>query len=107
MFNMPYPAATPAPPVDQVVTDPSRGGWLVSLGAFATRQNAEVLLGRVGAQRYQGQALPIQIQDSRVDGRNLYRVRVGPYPSRDEADRVARFIVLQSGVDTVRVVQNR
>ena len=63
-------AASPAP----------TGGWAVQLGSFSSRANADQLAEWCREQGYGVRVLPGQ--DS---GRTLYRVRVGPYASRDEA----------------------
>jgi rare lipoprotein A len=56
----------------------------VQAGAFSTEENATRLLERL---RGQGVAKSF-VREDRVDGRTLYRVRVGPIPSVNEFDRV-------------------
>lgn len=63
-------AASPAP----------AGGWAVQVGSFSSRANADQLAKWCREQGYGARVLPGQ--DS---GRTLYRVRAGPYASRDEA----------------------
>ncbi|HKQ16680.1 MAG TPA: septal ring lytic transglycosylase RlpA family protein [Steroidobacteraceae bacterium] len=70
-------AAPPTPPpIPQVL--------FVQAGAFATEANATRLLERL---RTQGVEKSFVREDT-VDGRVLYRVRVGPIPSVNEFDRV-------------------
>src|SRR5262245_10410757 len=70
-------AAPPTPPpIPQVL--------FVQAGAFATEANATRLLERL---RTQGVEKSFVREDT-VDGRALYRVRVGPIPSVNEFDRV-------------------
>jgi|HubBroStandDraft_3_1064219.scaffolds.fasta_scaffold11044_3 DedD protein len=82
----PPPAAKnppPAPPPSASIASPSApaagdaGGWMVQLGSFASRGNAEHLAQKVHAQ---GFAVSVSQGSS---GRRLYRVRVGP--ARDRA----------------------
>jgi DedD protein len=65
-------AAAPSPPAAG-----DAGGWMVQLGSFASRANAEHLAQKVHAQ---GFAVSVSQGSS---GRRLYRVRVGP--ARDRA----------------------
>ena len=70
-------AAPPAPPQ-------AAQTLFVQAGAFSTEENASRLLERL---RGQGIAQSFMRED-RVNGRSLYRVRVGPIPSVNEFDRV-------------------
>ena len=69
------PSASVAPPSAPAAGD--AGGWMVQLGSFASRVNAEHLAQKVHAQ---GFAVSVSQGSS---GRRLYRVRVGP--ARDRA----------------------
>lgn len=70
-------AAPPAPP-------PAPEALYVQAGAFASESNAARLQEQL---RTQGVEKTF-IREDRVDGRTLYRVRVGPIPSVNEFDRV-------------------
>ncbi|MGE3774255.1 MAG: SPOR domain-containing protein [Gammaproteobacteria bacterium] len=71
----PVPAApTPTPKTEQ---------WSVQLGSFASRANAEKLLGRVQATGVEGFILPLT-----EGGKTSFRVRAGPVASRAAADRL-------------------
>jgi DNA-binding beta-propeller fold protein YncE len=84
-------AASAAPRPDSVLTQgdttPRRttGGYIVSFAALLSeeraRQTAEQI--RVGEERPRVQPTP-------RDGSTIYRVILGPYPTREEADRVGR-----------------
>jgi rare lipoprotein A len=80
-------AAVPPAPL------PGRGGagsgaFYIQVGAFASRANAEALRRRLGAA---GDIL-LSISEAFVDGRTLYRVRVGPIDDVEIADSlVARL----------------
>lgn len=79
--------APPAPPqADETL--------YVQAGAFGTRENAARLLERL---RAQGVAKCFVREDT-INGRTLYRVRVGPIPNVNEFDRVlARLRALGIG----------
>jgi rare lipoprotein A len=70
-------AAPPTPP-------PASDTLYVQAGAFATQSNAARL-----QEQLRGQGVEKTfIREDQVDGRTLYRVRVGPIPSVNEFDRV-------------------
>lgn len=65
---------------------PAGRAW-IQAGAFAERGNAEkarAQLARLG---------PVAVSPSPVGGRGLYRVRVGPLPSFDDADRLLAQVI--------------
>ncbi len=76
----PQPIAT-AVAVSPVI--PEAGGLYLQLGAFGSMENAEIFRARL-VRELDWNREPIQI--SRKD--NLYRVRMGPYNSREEADAI-------------------
>lgn len=83
----PPPPAKPPPapaPKPKPQPSPQRSGWAVQLGSFANRDNASRLAGEVSARGYDTYLLPLE-----RDGRTLYRVRVGPRPSRAAAQELA------------------
>lgn len=63
---------------------PSQGALYVQVGAFASRDNAERL-----RERFRDLDAPVRIEENAADERKLYRVRLGPLPSVDAADRLA------------------
>ena len=77
----PPPAGT-AVVVSPVI--PEAGGLYLQLGAFSSMENAEIFRARL-VRELDWNREPIQV--SRKD--NLYRVRMGPYHSREEADAIA------------------
>ena len=85
------PAPTPQPPPPKAVaeappaTPPAATAeqWTVQLGSFASRANAEGLLGRVKATGVQGFILPLT-----EGGKASFRVRAGPVAGRAAADRL-------------------
>ncbi len=83
----PAPAAKPVPPpaVPATATPPAPRveRWTVQLGSFASRKNAELLLGRVKATGVGGFILPLT-----EGGKTAFRVRAGPVEGRAAADRL-------------------
>jgi cell division septation protein DedD len=59
------------------------GAWVVQLGSFASRANAEHL-----AQEMRARGFPVSVSQG-ASGRRLYRVRVGPVPDRAAASELA------------------
>jgi len=78
----PPPRAEPPPPAPRPVA--TGGGWLVQLGTFGQRDNAERLAAELGAKGFAA-----VLSTTSVDGRTLYRVRVGPAGSREAAATLA------------------
>lgn len=64
---------------------PAAGGWVVQIGSFGNRDNAERLAAELRQRQYQSFI-------TRLDsgGTTLHRVRIGPAGSRDEADALVR-----------------
>ena len=83
----PVAMAPPAPALNAVVASPvipEAGGLYLQLGAFGAMENAEIFRARM-TRELDWNREPIQL--SHKD--NLYRVRMGPYKTREEADAVA------------------
>ncbi len=57
----------------------------LQLGSFISRDNAESLRARLALNHVIG----AKVEASRVDRQNIYRVRIGPLSSVEEADRLA------------------
>ena len=72
----PAPAHAPAP------TAPSGSGFMVQLGSFASRSNAERLVHQL-----QGQGFSASVSQG-SGARHLYRVRVGPAPDHQAATQL-------------------
>ena len=78
--SAPKPAAAPAP---RAVAAASGGHIAVQVGAFAERDAAERLRGRLREAGFPAYLVASAEKDEH------WRVRVGPYASRDEAERIA------------------
>ncbi|MEO8004579.1 MAG: SPOR domain-containing protein, partial [Betaproteobacteria bacterium] len=68
------------------------GGIYVQLGAFSVPQNADAFLRKMRVD-LEWLAASIGLQGNG----KLYRVRAGPYASRDEANRVAQRVQQELG----------
>ena len=64
------------------VTAATQGQWTVQLGSFGNEQNALAL-----AARLRQQSISADISQVVINGRTLYRVRSGSFPSREAATR--------------------
>jgi DedD protein len=91
----PPPPAEPAPAVaapeppkapEKPAAEPAKAskppsGWVVQVGTFADKGNAERTLARLRASGYDS-----FIEETRVSGKTMHRVRVGPEIQRDRAE---------------------
>jgi DedD protein len=84
-------AVAPPKPVEQpaaALAAPTRadagGGWAVQLGVFSAEDNARRLAQKVNVYGYKP-----GVASYKSNGRAMYRVRLGPYASRAEADATA------------------
>lgn len=90
-------AALPSPSavVDAPPLATQNGGYSVQLGAFASYPNAQSFLARV-----QNQLAAAQVEARIRQAGGLYRVYIGPYPDRSEAQRVGERITQAFGFQT-------
>lgn len=84
----PAPAATTKP------APPAASGWMVQVGAYRSRENADRQARQLSAKGFPASA----VAPSAAGG--LYRVRVGPYPQRAEADRVSARLRREEGISS-------
>jgi len=75
------PPAAATPPVARI---DAKGDWVVQLGSFGEEDNAKRLAQRVNVYGYKP-----DVSNHRSSGRAMYRVRVGPYASRAQAEATA------------------
>jgi len=96
---------TPLAPVAAVPTAASSdaaplalagGAYSVQLGAFANFSNAEAFLARA-----QNQLATAQVEAKIRQSGGLYRVYIGPYPARSEAERIGERITQAFGFPTM------
>ncbi|MFA4913710.1 MAG: septal ring lytic transglycosylase RlpA family protein [Burkholderiaceae bacterium] len=97
VISAPPPAADPPAsspmPLPQATSGAPGSGVFLQLGAFSQPANAQALAGRV-----QQQVSAQQVHTSADPGGGLYRVKVGPYPSRDAAVQAAQDIYHRVGI---------
>jgi rare lipoprotein A len=93
------PAAIDPPPLsDKVVTVPVRAtNIFIQAGAFSRNDNALRLKQKLDALG------PVKVTGAHVNGMELYRVRLGPIGSVDEADRLLNRVV-EVGASDARIV---
>ena len=89
--------AKPIAPTEPVV---KAAGYYVQAGAFKTEANSDLLQKKI-----QGLPLAENVVVGKVYNGDLYRVRLGPYSSREEADISAALIRKQLNIATI--VQNQ
>lgn len=91
--------ANGAPPVQAAVSSPSRDQLFLQLGSFIDQNNAESLRVQLALNNVD---LAV-VQRTEVDRKNIYRVRIGPIASSEEADTIASRIN-QLGMGVARIV---
>lgn len=90
-------APSPSPEPASPVSDTRRpGGIYLQFGAFSSAQNAQALARRVNIET-EGQAGPATVTHQPP----LYKVRMGPYLSRDEAAHTASRLAESAGLNPV------
>ena len=79
----PRPAATEAPatPAPRLPPATAGGDYAVSFGAYGSRADAGIVVNRLRESN-----LPAYIEETRVGDRDAWRVRIGPYASRADAE---------------------
>ncbi len=97
----PQPVGTPASELHASVPVTSAdGGYAVQLGAFMSNANAQEFVARLA-----NQLAPIGVEAKVRQAGGLFRVFVGPYPTRDEAKRSADRLREALGLPSVIAVQ--
>jgi len=96
--SVPAADVAPPPPAAQASAPTRTGGapilhWMVQVGAFTVEANAVALQSRLAALG----------QQTHIDHDALYRVRLGPFATRDEAIR-ARSLLEARGVSAIVVM---
>ena len=89
-----------APSLDSVQEDPNSklsDGYLLQIGAFRELERADSLLKQFSANGFDAFVEKISL----TEGQTAYRVRVGPYAERLEAEEVAKEILDQSGLRAI------
>ena len=80
------PAAATNPARPAVAAKPADRSIYLQVGAFGSKQNADQLRSRLLAQV----SAPVQVRTAGAGSGQLYKVQVGPLPSRDQAGDMTR-----------------
>lgn len=92
----PVAAVHPAPEAASAPAAPGEPApWTVQVSSFRSRTLAEELRGRLAARGFEAYLLSAATEEGRV----RYRVRVGSFPSRAEAERVAADLRTERGLN--------
>lgn len=92
--EVPVPMAAPAP-----APEAPRSSFLLQAGAFREQNDADGMKARLALLGLEARVIPAE-----VDGRPMYRVRVGPYPGLEDMNR-ARAKLAENGVDATVIRQ--
>jgi cell division septation protein DedD len=88
----PEPRPAPSPPPSTPVT---AGDWIIQVFVSGEEEAARDMLAKVKGNGFRGSLSPV------IDaGRTLYRVRVGPFERRSDADSVAARLKREMGLET-------
>lgn len=89
------PAKQEAPRADVAATADTahRGGYTVQVAAYATREQADALVARLGTRGFQG-----DVSETTTPGGVRYRVRVGTYATKEAAKDVIARLSTDSGL---------
>jgi DedD protein len=101
------PAAAPVRPaptqVAAATTTAEPEAWTVQVSAFRSRPLAEELRARLAARGFDAYVFPSITED----GRPRYRVRVGTYPTRSDAERAAVELRSERGLNPLVTPRTR
>lgn len=90
----PDTTASSAPPGGTAFAEPAGRGVAVQVSAYRTRQEAEAMAGRLAARGFS-----VYVVAPAPGAPNLFRVRVGKFASRAEADRVVTRLKREERID--------
>ena len=74
-------------------------GWVVQLGSFKEQKNAQDFISKIKKKGY----TPFIVRGEESD---WYKTRVGPYPSKEEADQVVLDLKKAQGITAIVLVSN-
>lgn len=77
----------------------SEKGWMVQLSSFQDVKNAERFLSRIKKKGY----TPFVVREGKS---KWYKIRVGPYPSKEEANQVARDLKKSQGLSALVILSD-
>jgi DedD protein len=94
--SKPVPAPTEASKLSTPAATAKKGDWVVQIGSFGEEENAKRQAQRVNTYGYKP-----EVSSVRANGRSMYRVRVGPYATRAQADATASSLAAHGFVAQV------
>ena len=83
----PEPAAAAPEPETKPAKSAPLGSWVVQMGSFSSEQNARRLRDKLRKNGF-----VTQVEKARIDGKQRFRVRVGPFLERAEAEQSRKQI---------------
>jgi DedD protein len=95
----PAPATQPAPAPAPQPAPSGDGPWTVQVGSFSQSDNAQALQRRLA-----GEGFEVFVSRVATDAGTMYRVRVGPVPEREAAEKLLARL-RTAGHATARVVR--
>ena len=72
------------------------GGWIVQLGSFSNKQNAEDLRDQLLKKDYKA-----FVDEVNVDGKLIQRVRIGPFVKKSGADATRDKLAIELKLDAI------
>jgi cell division protein FtsN len=84
----PQPTATPAPPVPAATTPPKpadEARYILQAGAFGASGDAEAVKAKIALL-----GLSARVESAQINGKTVYRVRMGPYGTASELAEAKR-----------------
>ncbi len=95
----PFKPVTPVLSLEPQSKSGASLGWFVQLGSYATSSSAKSALARAQQEGYNG-----TVQMTLKDKKKLYRARIGPFGSQEEA-REAQESVADEGFSDARLIE--
>jgi len=84
---------------------PATGSTFLQIGAFKMKENADLLREKLKQQNLAQEAGQEKVEIESWYNDDFYRVRMGPYPSRDDAERAAGRVRQTLGLPAVVISQ--
>ncbi len=88
----PAPATAPPPATAPAAARPAAGGWIVQVASLTKAASAQRLVDELKAKGFNAFITPSQVED-----KAYHRVRLGPVPTRGEADAMVESLRSKTG----------
>ena len=88
----PRPAKAPRPAAS------GGAGYVVQVGSFSQKANAETLTAKLKAKGF-----PAFVEGTKAGGKSIYRVKVGPRPTREAADGLRQRLIDKARLEGIIV----